>query len=77
MNTPSTLMSHLIGFMFGLQSAVHPSIFLPVVLHWYRRHVADDEIWTTVRRTIRASKEDTTTKSWYVILVTIEVVRND
>ena len=36
---------------------------------------SDDKIWTTVRRTMRVSKEDPTTKSWYVILATIEVVR--
>ena len=91
--TTSTLKSHLTVFLFGLQSAVFPSFFVPVVLHWYRRHATvessarrfagvdlgrsgpDDKIWTTVRLTMRASKDDTTTKSWYVILVTIEVVR--
>ena len=33
-STPSTLVSHLTVFLFGLQSAVHPSFFVPVVLHW-------------------------------------------
>ena len=91
--TPSTLLFHLTVFLFGLQSAVYPSFFVLVPLHWYRRHVtvessarhfalvdlersgSDDETWTTVRRTMRALQEETTTKSWYVILVTIEGVR--
>ena len=37
--TPSTLMSRLTVFLFRLQSAVYPSFFVSVVLHWYRRHV--------------------------------------
>ena len=37
--TPSTLMSHLTLFLIRLQSAVCPSFFVSVVLHWYRRHV--------------------------------------
>ena len=39
------------------------------------RSGSDDKTWATVRCTMGALQEDTTTKSWYVILVTIEVVR--
>ena len=37
--TPPTLMFQLTVFQFGLQSAVYPSFYGSVVLHWYRRHV--------------------------------------
>ena len=65
-STPSTLMFHLTVFLFGLQSAVHPSLFVLVVLHWYRRHVT---VESSARRFAavdlgRSGSDDTIWTKW-------------